>query len=206
MQRGPLFSCHHCCGSPELASQWTGGNEGKCNHRASKLEGLNHPQQSMASLPWLSQLTPVDLSWKNQSSKEKRSTNPKSMHELLTPLFVSDNLAPRNLPYVCCCCFLSRRKFIFRAMNCPNFLCNNLVMKNKGIPFSSLPLWYKLSSRNYLNRRRFLGSKQMCRRNTQRSIIRHGRRGIPPLIDLPEARHSASIKVLPHGCFNYTRL
>lgn len=36
--------------------------------------------------------------------------------------------------------FFFGRKFISRAMNCQNLLCNNLVMKNKEIPFFSLPV------------------------------------------------------------------
>ena len=71
--------------------------------RGNAISGLQS-WKSLISLPHVSviptllcQLTPMDLSWKNQSSMVKRSTNPKSVHQLLTPLFVPGRLDRKEI-------------------------------------------------------------------------------------------------------------
>ena len=98
--------------------------------RGNAISGLQS-WKSLISLPHLSviptllcQLTPMDLSWKNQSSMVKRSTNPKSVHQLLTPLFVPGNL--------CHVGWTERRsnQFILKEIS-PEYSLEGLMLKLK---------------------------------------------------------------------------
>lgn len=101
MQGDLLLNFHHHCSSPELASQCIGDvNEWKeSNQRTLKPEELKPPLPKRWH-PYF--YLPADSSIiitgeKNQSSKGKKSTNPKSARELLAPPFVSENLPLQSL-------------------------------------------------------------------------------------------------------------
>jgi len=98
----------------------------------------------------------MDLSWKNQSSMVKRSTNPKSVHQLLTPLFVPGNL--------CHVGWTERRsnQFILKEIS-PEYSLEGLMLKLKLQYFGHL-----MRRTDSLEKTLMLGKIEGRRRGLQR--------------------------------------